>query len=49
MSIKKYEAFVRIVEVGSLTRAAEELGCTQSGVSHMISALEEDLDRKSVV
>lgn len=42
MSIKKYEAFVKIVEVGSLTRAAEELGYTQSGVSHMISALEED-------
>ena len=42
MSIKQYEAFVKIVEVGSLTRAAEELGCTQSGVSHMIAALEED-------
>lgn len=42
MSIKKYEAFVKIVEAGSLTRAAEELGYTQSGVSHMISALEED-------
>lgn len=42
MSIKKYEAFVKVVEVGSLTRAAEELGYTQSGVSHMISALEED-------
>lgn len=41
MSLKKYEAFVKVVELGSLTRAAEALGYTQSGVSHMISALEE--------
>jgi DNA-binding transcriptional LysR family regulator len=42
MSIKKYEAFAKVVETGSLTRAAEELGYTQSGVSHMISAMEEE-------
>ena len=42
MSIKKYEAFAKVVETGSLTRAAEELGYTQSGVSHMISALEDE-------
>lgn len=39
---KKYEAFAKVVELKSLTRAAEELGYTQSGVSHMISALEEE-------
>lgn len=43
MSISRYEAFARVVELGSLTRAAEELGCTQSAVSHTISALEEEL------
>jgi DNA-binding transcriptional LysR family regulator len=43
MSVSKYEAFARVVELGSLTRAAEELGCTQSAVSHTISALEEEL------
>ncbi len=42
MSLKKYEAFVKIVDLGSLTRAATALGYTQSGVSHMISALEEE-------
>lgn len=43
MSLKKYEAFVKVVELGSLTRAAEALGCTQSAVSHMIASLEEEL------
>lgn len=42
MSLKKYEAFVKVVDLGSLTRAAQALGYTQSGVSHMISALEEE-------
>lgn len=42
MSMSKYEAFVRVVELGSLTRAAEALGVTQSAVSHMIGSLEEE-------
>lgn len=41
--MNKYEAFVKISETGSLTRAAEELECTQSAVSHAISSLEEEL------
>ena len=43
MNAGKYEAFVKTVELGSLTRAADALGVTQSGVSHMISSLEEEL------
>ena len=43
MNIPKYQAFMAVVEQGSLTRAAEELGCTQSAVSHCISSLEEEL------
>ena len=43
MNIQKYQAFMVVVEQGSLTRAAEELGCTQSAVSHCISSLEEEL------
>ena len=43
MDTKKYEVFVKIVEHASLTKAAEELGLTQSGVSHMLSAMEEEL------
>ena len=43
MPANKYEAFMRAVELGSITRAAEELGVTQSAVSHMISSLEGEL------
>ena len=43
MPVNKYEAFLKAVEQGSLTRAAVELGVTQSAVSHMIGALEEEL------
>lgn len=43
MPVNKYEAFLKAVERGSLTRAAVELGVTQSAVSHMIGALEEEL------
>lgn len=42
MSLKKYEAFAKTVELGSLTRAAEALGYTQSGISHIMRSLEED-------
>ena len=43
MDTKKYEVFAKTVELGSLTRAAEELGLTQSGVSHILAAMEEEL------
>ncbi|MBW4080811.1 LysR family transcriptional regulator [Paenibacillus sp. S150] len=42
MSISKYEVFLKVVELGSLTRAAEVLGFTQSGISHAISSLETE-------
>lgn len=43
MDLKKYEAFEKIVDLGSLSKAAEEMGLTQPGVSHMLSGLEEEL------
>lgn len=43
MNIRKYEAYVRAVELGSLSKAAEELGYTQSGISHMMQSLEEEV------
>ncbi len=43
MNSAKYEAFVRVVETGSVTRAAESLSMTQSGVSHLLASLEEEL------
>ena len=42
MSLKKYEAFVRTVELGSLTNAAQSLGSTQSRISHILSDLEAE-------
>lgn len=42
MSMKKYEVFVRTVELGSLTKAAQALDSTQSRVSHVLKDLEED-------
>ena len=43
MNIGKYETLMAVVEVGSLTRAAQSLGCTQSAVSHSIESLEQEL------
>lgn len=42
MNFLKAEAFIKTVELGSLTKAAEALGYTQSGISHMIQAIEEE-------
>ena len=39
-----YEAFVRVTETGSFTKAAKSMGYTQSAVSQMIESLEEELD-----
>lgn len=43
MNIKKYIAFLKVVEHGTVTKAAEELGNTQSGVTQLLHALESDL------
>lgn len=43
MNIRKYEAFVKAVELGSLSKAAEGLGYTQSGISHMMQSLEDEV------
>lgn len=42
MNILKYMAFLKAVEYGSFTRAAEALSYSQSGVSRMISDLEKE-------
>lgn len=49
MNLIKYEAFVRVVEEGSLTNAAQKLDCTQSAVSHMLNGLEEELGFRILV
>ncbi len=43
MSIKKYTTFLKVVETGSITKAASLLGHTQSGVTQLLHSLEQDL------
>lgn len=43
MDIKKLEVFINAVDLGSITKTAEVMGYTQSGITHMISALEKEL------
>ena len=44
MDTRKLEALLTAVELGSFTRAAEVLGYTQSGLTHMMNSLEKDID-----
>ena len=43
MESKKFKALLYSVESGSLSSAANELGYTQSGLTHMVTALEKEL------
>lgn len=40
MNIAQYQAFIYAAELGNLTKTAEKLGYTQSGITHMLNALE---------
>lgn len=42
-NLSKYQTLLSVVELGSLTKAAQALGCTQSAVSHCIDSLETEL------
>ena len=42
--LQRYHAFIRAVELGSLMRAADDLGFSQSSVSRMVAALEAEWD-----
>lgn len=42
LSLVKYEIFSTVVELGSITRAGEVLGLSQSAVSHAITSLESE-------
>ena len=43
MDTKKFEALLTSAQLGSFTKAAQELGVTQSGLTHMMNALEQEL------
>lgn len=42
MTLNKYEIFLKVAEIGNITKAAEILHYTQAGVSHAIVALEKE-------
>ncbi|WP_431801387.1 LysR family transcriptional regulator [Halobacillus andaensis] len=44
MTIQRYEVFNKVVQLRNITKASEELSMTQSGVSHAIKSLEEELE-----
>ena len=43
MNITKYKALLTAVDMGTLSGAAEKLGYTQSGLTHMMNSLEDEL------
>ena len=49
MDTKKTKALLLALERGSLTAAAEELGYTQSGLTHMMNSLEDEAGIKLLV
>ena len=42
MDTKKYEALLASINLGSFTKAAQVLGYTQSGLTHMMNGLENE-------
>jgi LysR family nitrogen assimilation transcriptional regulator len=49
MNIKLLESFLRVVEFGSINRAAKELGLTQPALSRSLSELERDVGRPLLI
>ena len=43
MNIQKLQALITSIDLGSFSRAAERLGYTQSGLTHMMNSLEAEL------
>ena len=48
MSLVKYEILLNVLHYGSITAAAEQMGYTQSGVSHMLNSLEDEFGVKLI-
>ena len=47
--MNRYDVFVKILDTGSFSRAAEELGYTQSAVSQIVKSLEEEFSTTLLV
>ena len=44
MDTQKFDVFLKAIETGSITRAANAMGYSQSAISHAISSLEDELN-----
>lgn len=42
MNLNRYEIFLKVAEIGNITKTANILHYTQAGVSHAIAALEKE-------
>jgi LysR family nitrogen assimilation transcriptional regulator len=49
MNLNQVEYFLRVAELGSINRAAKELGLSQPALSRSLSQLEHDLGQQLVV
>jgi len=49
MDLNQIEHFLRVAELGSINRAAKELGLSQPALSRSLSQLEHDLGQQLVV
>ena len=49
MDLNQLEYFLRVAELGSINRAAKELGLSQPALSRSLSQLEHDLGQQLVV
>ncbi|MFJ7928968.1 LysR family transcriptional regulator [Peribacillus sp. NPDC096448] len=47
--MNSYYAFIKTIETSSFTKAAEELGYTQSAISQMVHSLEEELSTTLII
>ena len=43
MTLKQYKAFVYSVDCGSISKAGEKLGSSQTAITHLINGLEGEL------
>jgi DNA-binding transcriptional LysR family regulator len=46
MTLFQFEVFLKVVEIGSFTKAGEQIGLSQSAVSQAVAALESELNVK---
>ena len=43
MDTQAIKTFIQVANLGSFTKASEVVGYTQSGISHMMQSLEEEV------